>query len=515
MKHKLMFYGMPGLLALVFLLGFSKKEIGKEGEKEEVNVFPSANNKAISSLSGHPKSINEFDKEFEKPPTGPRNQPLNILFIAVDDLRPELGCYGKSQVHSPNIDKLADQGFLFERAYCNVPVCGASRASILTGLRPNPTRFLTHKSYINDDAPHVVTMPRHFQNNGYTSLSLGKILHNWQDDALDSWSEPPWHPRIFEPGSSSRQRHNYQLPKNKDKSPPFEKAEVADSAYLDGKIANKAIAHLKHFAENKQPFFLAMGFVKPHLPFNAPAKYWDMYDPSKIKFPDFMQYPENVPDKARHNSDELRRYDNIPSNGPMSDAMARSLIHAYYACVSYVDAQIGLVMEELKRSGLEKNTIVVVWGDHGWSLRDHGLWCKHSTFNVAMHAPLIIKTPNKKGGKRIKALTEFVDIYPSLCDMAGLSRPYHLQGDSFAYLLENPKAKGKEALFGRWMDADVIKTDRYLYTEWYTLDGIPKARMLYDHHNDPNETINIAEIPKNGDLVNGFSKLLLKQRKIQ
>ncbi|WP_073181050.1 sulfatase [Flagellimonas flava] len=439
----------------------------------------------------------------------------NVLFISVDDLRPELGCYGKSQILSPNMDKLAAEGTLFERAYCNVPVCGASRASILTGLRPNPTRFLTHKSYIDVDAPNVVTLPQHFKRNGYLTLSLGKVLHNWADDALQSWSEPPWHPRVFEEGNAGRQRLNYQLDVNKDKRPPYERAEVIDTAYLDGKIANRAIRELQRFAESDQPFFIAMGFVKPHLPFNAPAKYWDLYDPDKIEFPEFMEYPENVPDEARHNSSELRTYDDIPKEGPLSDAMARSLMHGYYACVSYVDAQIGRVMKELKRLGLEENTIVVVWGDHGWSLREHGLWCKHSTFDVAMRAPLIVKTPVNKGDQRVHSLVEFVDLYPTLCDLADLTKPSHLQGDSFTYLLGDPDANGKEAVFGRWQNADFMKTRQHGYTEWFSEDGKSQARMLYDHLIDPNETKNIAQKQGNADMINKFSERVEELRQIE
>ncbi|SHG90481.1 sulfatase [Flagellimonas flava] len=512
---RIFFYSLLGFFVLGFIWSFSKSGVDKIRKKEPTD-HQIINHKENTSSANAQKSVSEKNEnEIERSLPKTKEKPLNVLFIAVDDLRPELGCYGKSQIYSPNIDKLADQGFLFERAYSNAPVCGASRASILTGLRPSPSRFLTHKSYIDVDAPNVVTMPKHFKNNGYASLSLGKILHNWNEDALDSWSETPWHPRVFEPGSWEQQRLNYLRPENFGTRAPIEKAGVADTAYLDGKIANRAIKELQRFAESDQPFFIAMGFVKPHLPFNAPAKYWDLYDPNKIEFPEFMEYPENVPDEARHNSSELRTYDDIPKEGPLSDAMARSLMHGYYACVSYVDAQIGRVMEELKRLGLEENTIVVVWGDHGWSLREHGLWCKHSTYNIALHTPLIVKIPNKKGGQKIKALTELVDLYPSLCDLAGLSRPYHLQGDSFAYLIENPNAKGKDAIFGRWVDADLIKTDRYLYTEWYTLDGRTKARMLYDHHKDPDETVNIAERYEHTDMVKDFSNRLQRQRKIQ
>ncbi len=443
------------------------------------------------------------------------NQRPNVLFIAVDDLRPELGCYGKSQVHSPNIDALAKKGFLFERAYCNVPVCGASRASILTGLRPTPNRFLTYKSYINEDAPGIITLPELFKNNGYSTLSLGKVVHHWQDDALQSWTEPPWNPQAFEPGSPGRQRLNYQLPKNKEKKPSYEKAEAVDSAYHDGKIAKKAIEKLQLLSQDGTPFFMAVGFIRPHLPFNAPNGYWDMHDPNTIGSSRSIKFPIHGPEVARHSFSELRTYDDIPKDGGVSDEMARTLIHGYYASVSYVDAQIGLVIDELNRLNLTNNTIIVLWGDHGWSLGEHGLWCKHSTFNVAMQAPLIVSIPDRKGGHKIQGLVEFVDIYPSLTDLAKLPKPEHLQGESFAHLLDNPNSKGKEAIYGRWKNSDFIKTDRYAYTEWFSENGTSLASMLYDHLKDPDETINVAELEENKTLVDSLSIKVQQIRNIK
>ncbi|PHN01304.1 sulfatase [Flavilitoribacter nigricans] len=444
-------------------------------------------------------------------------KPPNILFIAVDDLRPELNCYGQQQIISPNLDQLAAEGFLFERAYCNVPVCGASRASLLTGLRPKPDRFLNYNTYADKDAPDAISLPQHFRENGYRTFSYGKVFHH-RDDKADSWTDAPWHPALdLGPGASWR---DYQLPQNvaldKDgddkRGPAYERAAVPDSAYFDGKIALRATRTLQTLAGQDQPFFMALGFMKPHLPFNAPAKYWDLYPEASISTTTVPDQPEAAPGQAYHNFGELRHYAGIPDEGPVADSTARKLVHGYYASVSYTDAMIGMVLDELKRLKLDENTIVVLWGDHGWSLGEHGLWCKHSTFNVAMQAPLFIKVPGRSGGKRIGALTEFVDIYPSLCDLSGLPRPGHLQGDSFVPLLDDPTAPGKEALYCRWIRADAVKTDQYLYTEWFDKDGKSIGRMLYDHLADPQETVNIAEKAEHADLVADLSARLRAQR---
>lgn len=444
------------------------------------------------------------------------NKP-NILFIAVDDLRPELNCYGQSSIISAHLDRLAAEGFLFERAYCNVPVCGASRASLLTGMRPKPDRFLNFSTYADKDAPEAISLPQHFKNNGYQTFSYGKVFHH-RDDKSDSWSEAPWHPGMdAQPGKSWRDyllEEHIRLDTDSDdkRGPAYESAPVPDSAYFDGKIALKAKWKLRDLAARDQPFFLALGFMKPHLPFNAPAKYWDLYQQEDIKATEVPDFPVGGPDQARHNFGELRHYHQIPDEGPVDAATARKLVHGYYACVSYVDAMIGQVLDELKRLKLDDNTIVVLWGDHGWSLGEHGLWCKHSTFNVAMRAPLFVKVPGRKGGRRIGALTEFVDIYPSLCDLAGLRQPEQLQGDSFVSLLDNPKETGKDALFCRWIRADAIKTDRYLYTEWFDQEGKSTGRMLYDHLEDPDEKVNIAERPEHRKKVADFSARLREQR---
>ena len=329
----------------------------------------------------------------------------NVLFIAIDDLRPQIGCYGHKQMISPNIDRLGSEGVIFNHAYCQVPVCGASRASLLTSIRPTRDRFVDFKTWKQKDAPNAASIPMHFKNNGYYTISNGKVYHHHKDDK-DSWSEEPWR------AENKGLWRDYQLEENQaiaDKShrkagPPFESADVPDNAYQDGKSADKSIADLQRLKKMDKPFFLAVGFRKPHLPFNAPKKYWDLYKREEIDLADNPFRPKGAPDAALHNWGELRQYYGIPRKGSLSEDMPRTLIHGYYACVSYADAQVGRVLAELDRLGLRDDTIVVLWGDHGWQLGEHGLWCKHCNFETSLHSPLIVRAPGIEGGKKTNAL---------------------------------------------------------------------------------------------------------------
>ncbi len=439
-------------------------------------------------------------------------QEKNVLFIAVDDLRPELGCYGHPLIKSPNIDKLAASGVRFTQSYCNIPVCGATRASIMSGIRPNGSRFLNYDCRLDKDVPGVVSLPMHFRNNGYHTVSLGKVFHH-QDDSKGSW-DTNWRPDIPE-GASWR---DYQLPENiaadkgdKARALPYEKADVPDDAYFDGKIAAKAIAELQASRESGKPFFLAVGFLKPHLPFNAPAKYWDMYPESSVRLPDNMYQPKDAPDAAMHNFGELRAYTDIPPTGPVSDEMALKLIQGYYACVSYTDAQVGKVLQALEESGMAGNTIVILWGDHGWQLGEHGLWCKHCNFEKALHTPLIIRAPGHQSGVVADQLVEYVDVYPTLCDLAGLTKPFHLQGNSLIPLLDGGNPSWKDAVFCRWINGETIVTKTHAYTEWFgNQDEAPYARMLYNHTNDAAENVNVSEKPENKQLTEELHKRIIK-----
>lgn len=431
----------------------------------------------------------------------------NVLFLAVDDLRPQLNCYGRTQMITPNFDALAKQSMVFTRAYCQVPVCGASRASLLTGLRPTPTRFRNYYSS-KKEAPNVDSLPMTFKRNGYTTLTRGKIYHHGSDDG------PAWDDRWRASNARAYQTPKAQGQQARSKGkfkngPPFEAADVADDKYPDGKLANKLIGDLKTLAAGDKPWFLAGGFLKPHLPFTCPKKYWDLYDRKKIDLEDNPFRPKGAPQAAMHNWGELRGYVGVPKKGPVSDEMARDLIHGYYACVSFVDAQLGRVMAELDKLGLRDNTIVVLWGDHGWQLGDHGLWCKHSNFETSLHSPLLISAPGDKPG-RCNALVEFVDIYPTLCQLAGIKQPSHLQGSSMVPLLKNPKRKWKPAVFSRYSGGATVKTNRFRYTQWKNNAGKVRAKMLYDHQRDPNENVNIATDPRYAAQVRTMQSWLAK-----
>ncbi|MBD3393701.1 MAG: sulfatase-like hydrolase/transferase [Chitinivibrionales bacterium] len=433
----------------------------------------------------------------------------NVLFIAVDDLRPQLGCYGHTQMHSPNIDSLAEGGVVFKRAYCQVPVCGSSRASLLTGLRPTWTRFYDWDCRVDNDEPDTVTLPQYFKNNGYYTVSRGKIFH-FTNDSAKSWSEPAWR--------EANVWLKYHLEENKTIAagnddgfgPAFEGADVSDDSYGDGCLCTRAISDLNSLAAQDQPFFLAVGFMKPHLPFNCPKRYWDLYDRNSIDLADNPFSPKDCPPAALHQWGELRSYHGIPAEGPLDDETARTLIHAYYACVSYVDAQIGRLMTELDQLGIADNTIVVLWGDHGWNLGEHGLWCKHANFETALHSPMIINAPAITGGKTVQALTEFIDIYPTLAELCGLPVPGHCDGTSVVPLMNDPTLPGKTAVFSRYYEGDSVKTDKYRYTSMIDGKDTGKmyAHMLYDHETDPGENTNIVHLPENRATIIHMQDLL-------
>jgi iduronate 2-sulfatase len=427
----------------------------------------------------------------------------NVLFIAVDDLRPQLGCYGQTQMITPNIDRLAKEGVLFNRAYCQVPVCGASRASLLTGLRPKPDRFVTYHSRAEEDAPGVTDLPKHFKQHGYRTISNGKIYHH-EDDNQASWNE------IYRPPDfrQYQTKENLDSMKNFGKAAAYESPEVADNILQGGKIADKVIRDLRQAKKSGQPVFITAGPTKPHLPFIAPKKYWDMYKRQDINLADNPFAPKDSPKQALHNWGELRdMYTNIPQTGPVSDDTARTLIHGYYACTTYTDAMIGNILNELDSLDMRKDTLIVLWGDHGWQLGEHGLWCKHCNFNTSLQAPLIFSASGMSSNAKCNGLVEFIDIYPTLCELAALPLPSHLQGASLVPQLKNPQTPGKEAVFARYHKADSMRTDKYLYTEWSD-KGKVEARMLYDHNVDTAENVNISELPENKELVAKLSHML-------
>lgn len=437
----------------------------------------------------------------------------NILLICIDDLKPTIGCYGDPLVVTPNIDRLAAQGLRFDAAYCNQAVCAPSRNSLLTGLRPETLGIYDLGTNFRKSRHDAVTLPQHFKSNGYRTEAFGKIFHIGHGNTNDkaSWSTPHF-----------RGKGDYALPENRPdkgtreealftnvppeqanrlpKGAPYESAEVADEAYADGLVAARAVERIAEGAKTPdEPFFLAVGFVKPHLPFCAPKKYWDLYDPAKFELAKLRQPPEGAPDFAPTDWRELRNYKGGPQTGPVDDKMQRQLIHGYYAATSYADAQVGKVLNALKANGLDKNTIIVLWGDHGWHLGDHGMWCKHTNYQQAARIPFIIDLPgDAPAGAVSKELVESVDLYPTLCELAGLALPYELDGASMLPILKDPAAKSdgvalhvypRGKLLGR-----AVRTDRYRLVEWKA-PGAPAEDAileLYDYQTDPEESRNLA-----------------------
>jgi arylsulfatase A-like enzyme len=432
---------------------------------------------------------------------------MNVLFIAVDDLRPQLGCYGVDWTQSPNIDKLAANATLFERAYCQQAVCAPSRASVLSGCRPDTTTIYDLATPLRSVMPDVVTLPQHFKNNGYETVSVGKIYHHSNDD-MEGWSKAPilnkgdWLGRGYlteeavEAMSENDGINVQRGDKRRGLGPAFEAADVPDNAYHDGMDADTAIEELGRLGNQEHPFFMALGFHKPHLPFNAPKKYWDLYDDVPLAENPFE--PENATQYSLTNYGELRGYFGMPKEGPIPDALARQLVKGYAACVSYMDAQVGRVLDELDRLGLRENTVVLLWGDHGWKLGEHASWCKHSNFEIDARAPLIVRAPGMTSGQKTMALTEFFDMFPSLCELCGLDLPDHLEGSSFVPLLKDPNCSWKRAAFSQYPRGKVMgytmRTNRFRYTEWQDRQTREiLARELYDHDRDAQENVNAVE----------------------
>ena len=418
----------------------------------------------------------------------------NVLFIVVDDLRPLLGCYGHPEIHTPNIDALAERGTLFNRAYCQNPLCHPSRVSMLTGLRPETTKVLFNSTEFRKKLPDAVTLPQYFKASGYHTQSVGKIGHNAaaQDDAY-SWSVPSWLPPW--------------VPFNPEFIPSWRALDVEDNLLSDGRTAEQAVAVLEELQHTQ--FFLAIGFEKPHLPFYVPRKYYELYTQQAFDLPATSMLPTDAPAVANNNLAGLRIYKDIPDEGPFSDTKTLELIRAYAASTSYMDAQVGRVLQRLDTLGLSQNTVVVFVGDHGFHLGEHGTWRKNTLFEVALHSPMIISVPGHQPS-RTAALAELVDIYPTLCETCQLSVPSELEGLSLIPVIEQPTRPWKAAAFSRLSRGGTsgrsMRTAQYRYTEWG--GNARRGRELYDYDADPDETVNIADLPENAELVAHLSEQL-------
>ncbi|MGI9428493.1 MAG: sulfatase-like hydrolase/transferase, partial [Bythopirellula sp.] len=480
-------------------------------------------------------------------PTTTAAERPNVLLIAIDDLRPELGCYGDDHVISPNIDRLAETGRMFERAYCQQAVCNPSRTSLMTGLRPDSIGVTGNHVHFRSKHPNVVTLSQHFMNHGYQAEAIGKIYHGvfpkgasktvW--DTMgdpESWSVPAtrFGPRYYytEEGISQAKQSFQSMyrPKNPGPDdwtkklvfgPMTEAPEVDDETLYDGKVAAAAVRRLRSLKESDQPFFLAVGFIKPHSPFVAPKRYWDLYDPTNIEIAEQTTLPESAPAFAGHPSGEIRRYTDQPNRGVIPEENQRRMKHGYYACISATDAYVGKVLDELDAQGLADDTIVVLFGDHGYHLGEHGLWGKTTNFELDTRVPLIFRAPGMEAaGQPTRSLAELVDLYPTIAELAGLPVPEPLEGSSLKPLMSSPTAAPDNAAFSQYprggnadhggkMMGYSIRTDRWRYTEWIErASGDVVASELYDHDNDPQETVNRAGRPEHEKLVAQLSRKL-------
>jgi len=463
----------------------------------------------------------------------------NIVFICVDDLRPQTRAYGHTYMHTPHLDKFASQGRLFRRHYVQVPTCGASRFSMLTSRYPDQPASYNNGAFSilqGKDSKQPRSMPEFFRSNGYTTLCVGKISHQPDGRRLkkegkgqgqaDAEIPGAWDQMLSATGKwndawSAFFGYADGTGRKRGKSPPTEGADVDDKGYPDGLIAEVAVNKLAELTNANKPFFFAIGFYKPHLPFNAPKKYWDLYDPAKIQLSPNPEAPAGADKRLTlHGSGEMfGNYGGHKAKGGagkrISDTWARHLRHGYFASVSYVDAQIGKVLTQIDKTGLADNTIVVVWGDHGWHLGDHTIWGKHSTFERALRSALIIRTPNlQAAGKPTNAIVESVDLYPTLAELAGLKAPTSLDGKSLTNVLTNPNANARSGARGFWRRSAVghtIRTDRYRLVRWFDAKSPDKTRFveLYDHQVDPNETANVAA--KNQKIVQELLNELAKR----
>lgn len=446
-----------------------------------------------------------------------KNKPMNILFIAVDDLNTALGAYGNKEVISPNIDRLAAEGLKFERAYCNIAVCAPSRASLMSGLRPDATKTYDLRTPLRSVMPNIPMLPQYLRQYGYYTVGIGKLYHNNVRDSLS------WNVEIPEMRVDSGL--GYVLPKNiaykgPGKPEPTEVADVPDSLYRDGAMANEAVRTLSRLAKQNQPFFLGLGFIRPHMPFTAPKKYWDLYNRENLSLAAFSQNPAGASVHGLNRWKEYRNYKGVPRDENISIDSARKYIHAYYACVSYVDAQIGKVMNELNRLGLAENTVIVLWSDHGFKLGDIGMWGKNTNYEADTHIPLLFKVPGTpEMGKSSNALVELVDVYPSLVEAVGLPFPAHLQGKSFYPLTKDAGRDWKKAVFSQYPSSQnkmysevrptifpfnevmgyAIRTKDFRYVQWVkgTRDkheGIV-GEELYDYRKNKFETQNMVNDP--------------------
>jgi arylsulfatase A-like enzyme len=434
----------------------------------------------------------------------------NILFIAIDDLKPLSGFYGNQKIKTPAMDKLAGQSMVFNAAYTQYPVCGPSRTSLLTGLRPESNGVMDLKTRMRDINPDILTLPQFFRNHGYLTAAAGKIFDPRNVDSRDDDDPASW--------SISYQKPQGDVDRQKGPKLAVKSINAAADRFIDGNINKRGIKLLKKMAKDPRPFFLAVGYKKPHLPFIAPSRFFDLYDRGAFELEAFQSAPVGSDASyIMNNNSELRSYQPTPIEGKkqasyseagLTEEQQRELLHGYFAAVSFIDSLIAELLQELKASGKADNTIIVVWGDHGFHLGDHGLWGKHTTMEQANRVPLLIHVPGKPAGTA-NTLVELLDLFPTLAELAGLEVPVGLQGDSLKEVMENPDHDMGGVAISQYKRKGAygysMRTGQYRYTEWVTADGKVVYRDLFDMKNDPGETTNIGNLPGNQDLMNSMA----------
>ena len=439
--------------------------------------------------------------------------PPNILFIAVDDLKPLTGWYGSETVKTPAFDRLASQSTVFTAAYTQFPVCGPSRASLLTGLRPESSGVMDLKTRMRDIHPDILTLPQFFKNNGYQTAAAGKVFDPRNVDSRDdddpvSWTIPY---RQSHPDADRKLDHNFAV----------RAIDAPPERFIDGAINARGIELMRAMAGAGQPFFLAVGYKKPHLPFAVPQSFFELYDRDAFGLEPWQEAPTGGDASyLLWNNNELRSY--VPAPGPdgvvkeypegrLPDGQQRELLHGYYAAVSFIDSLLAELLAELEKTGQADNTIIVLWGDHGWHLGDHGLWGKHTTMEQANRVPLIIHAPGRKTGNAATPV-ELMDLFPTLVELAGLDMPPGLMGKSLVPALDDPATDFNDPAISQYKRKGAygytMRTDRYRYTEWIMPDGRVVYRDLYDMQEDPGETRNIGDLPENAELMDSLAALL-------
>lgn len=474
----------------------------------------------------------------EAPQQKKENRP-NVLLIAIDDMKPWIGPYGDSIAHTPSMDKLASRATTFNNAYCQVALSGPTRSSLMTGLNPDHTGVWWLCGSFRKNNPDIVTLPQALKEDGYETIGVGKVYHPLKDKTVKddpiSWSQP----YVKAAGAT------YALSNGRVAT---ECADVPDNGYVDGIIAEEAVKTLAKLKDSDKPWFFGVGFKKPHLPFCAPKKYWDMYDRESLPLAKFQGIASDDVEYAYHNSLEVKGYSDIPpfesyiDTKHLDEETQRRLIHAYYACISYTDAQVGKVLDALEKEGLADNTIVILYGDHGYHLGDHGLWNKMTNFENATHVPLIVAAPGMKKGTKSDSMVEFLDIFPTVCELTGTPHPQQLDGKSLVPIMKNPKAKIKDYSMSQYSrtttedytistDTDLkgkakelendihgyaIRDPRYRLVEWTkgfkTYQPFDESKVigyqLFDYQKDPEETRNVANDPAYAQVVKKLKKQL-------